>query len=509
MFAADNLVEGNRFYDNAVGVYLMYTGGRHIRNNLFSHANGADRHGRRLQGGLERLIEGNEIIYCAVGVGSDLSPFQPDTTINSAATASPTTASASASPRTGRQRRQNNVFEGNLTHVARAAAAAAAQRMARQLLGRLPGLRPRPRQRRRHAARAVRLYADQLWMEMPQARFFKNAPVMELLDFLERLAPFSTPDLMLKDEKPRFQQAPGERKRSHERQEGNRSGGATAQRPAPCRGQGPSRRQLAAPARRPTGASSCAPAADRRRARRWRCSGYLPLVYARTPRLRPPGALEEKDFLASCIKCGQCVQVCPVAAIKLADIDDGFGVGVPYIDAREQACDFSCDAVQCILACPTGSLTYTSRRSLDVPAPLARQADLLKAKENDPEPTLNLSERIGVARLTRPESCLAVQGQGLQGPGARRRFPRHLRYVAVDRWKPVPVATTPTTRSLRPVRHRVPDQGRHLDARRCCADGSRAVARGARAVRRLRRLRDDLPGRAGSDRRRSRQVWRT
>ena len=36
-------------------------------------------------------------------------------------------------------------------------------------------------------------------------------------------------------------------------------------------------------------------------------SGFLPLVYARTKRLRPPGALDEKDFLASCIKCGQCV----------------------------------------------------------------------------------------------------------------------------------------------------------------------------------------------------------
>jgi ferredoxin len=54
----------------------------------------------------------------------------------------------------------------------------------------------------------------------------------------------------------------------------------------------------------------------------------------------------------------QCVQVCPVAAIKLADLVDGIGVGAPYIDARAQACDFSCDAVQCILACPTGSLTY-------------------------------------------------------------------------------------------------------------------------------------------------------
>jgi nitrous oxidase accessory protein len=32
-------------------------------------------------------------------------------------------------------------------------------------------------------------------MEMPQARFFKTSPVMELLDFLERLAPFSSPEL--------------------------------------------------------------------------------------------------------------------------------------------------------------------------------------------------------------------------------------------------------------------------------------------------------------------------
>jgi nitrous oxidase accessory protein len=47
-------------------------------------------------------------------------------------------------------------------------------------------------------------YADQIWIEMPPARFFKNAPVMELLDFLERLAPFSSPELTLKDEQPRF-----------------------------------------------------------------------------------------------------------------------------------------------------------------------------------------------------------------------------------------------------------------------------------------------------------------
>lgn len=172
--------------------------------------------------------------------------------------------------------------------------------------------------------------------------------------------------------------------------------------------------------------------------------GFIPVVDAGPPRLRPPGALDERDLLASCIKCGQCVQVCPVQAIKLGDITDGFGIGVPYIDARAQACDFSCDAVQCILACPTGALTYTKPDFLDIrEGTLLAAAPILRAKENDPEPTLNLKERIGLARLARPESCLAVQGKGFKGQTRGAAFKGELRYVDVDRWKPIPVRDHP------------------------------------------------------------------
>jgi ferredoxin-type protein NapG len=173
-------------------------------------------------------------------------------------------------------------------------------------------------------------------------------------------------------------------------------------------------------------------------------SGYLPLVYAQKKRLRPPGALDEKDFLSSCIKCGQCVQVCPVQAIKLADLVDGFGVGTPYIYAREQACDFSCDAVQCILACPTGSLVYKKPLFLGVRSGAGLAAKpILKAKEKDAEPTLNLNERIGVARLTRPEACLAIQGKGFKGQVQRAGFKGRMRYMEVDRWKPILVKDHP------------------------------------------------------------------
>ena len=177
--------------------------------------------------------------------------------------------------------------------------------------------------------------------------------------------------------------------------------------------------------------------------------GYIPVANARKPRMRPPGALEEHDFLSSCIKCGQCVQVCPVAAIKLDDIDHGFGIGLPFIDSRKQACDFSCDAVQCILACPTGALTYIKPAFADLREgmKLAR-APVLKAKEKDAEPTLNLKERTGVARLSRPEACLAVQGKGFKGQARGGDFKGRMRYMDVDRWKPIAVSEHPYERDI-------------------------------------------------------------
>ena len=172
--------------------------------------------------------------------------------------------------------------------------------------------------------------------------------------------------------------------------------------------------------------------------------GFTPMARGWEPLLRPPGALDEHDFLSSCIKCGQCVQVCPVQAIKLGDIGHGFGIGVPYIDSRKQACDFSCDAVQCILACPTGALSYKKPLFLPVRKGAAMaNPPILLAKEKDPEPTLNLKERTGLAVLARPDACLARQGKGFKGAARGADFKGRMRFTAVDRWKPIPLKDHP------------------------------------------------------------------
>ncbi|MGB5964465.1 MAG: 4Fe-4S dicluster domain-containing protein [Sulfurimonadaceae bacterium] len=98
-------------------------------------------------------------------------------------------------------------------------------------------------------------------------------------------------------------------------------------------------------------------------------------------RLRPPGAVDEKMFLGLCIKCGQCLQVCPYHSIKLSDLTMGHGIGTPYIDATERGC-YACSAVPCVLACPSGALDHHCEKPEDI--------------------------HMGIAVLEFPETCIAM-----------------------------------------------------------------------------------------------------
>lgn len=206
MFAKDNLVEANRFYDNTVGIYMMYTERVHVRNNVISHANGAAGMALGFKESSDSDISGNEIIYCAVGVGSDLSPFEPNTTIRfSNNRFAYNGIGVHFTSELGGNIFVDNTFEGNLTDVAQSGRGGSGGRnqwssnyfdayLGFDRNGDNVGDTP-------HEQYA---FADQIWIELPAARFFKTAPVMELLDFIERLAPLSTPELQVRDDKPRF-----------------------------------------------------------------------------------------------------------------------------------------------------------------------------------------------------------------------------------------------------------------------------------------------------------------
>lgn len=208
MFANDNIVEGNRFYDNAVGIYFMYTERGTARNNVISHATGATGMGIGFKEASGTLIENNEIIYCGIGVGSDLSPFQPDTTIEIRGNRFAFNGIGLLfNSETGGNNLRDNVFEGNLTQVTYGGRSENPTKnfWEGNYWDDYQGF-DRDHDGYGDQKHELYSYADQIWIEQPMARFFRSSPVLELLDFLERLAPFSTPDLILRDERPRFVQ---------------------------------------------------------------------------------------------------------------------------------------------------------------------------------------------------------------------------------------------------------------------------------------------------------------
>jgi ferredoxin len=71
--------------------------------------------------------------------------------------------------------------------------------------------------------------------------------------------------------------------------------------------------------------------------------------------IRPSGALNEIDFLSRCIRCGECVRVCPNNALQLAFNEAGLmGLWSPVLTPKIGYCEPSC--LLCSEVCPTGAI---------------------------------------------------------------------------------------------------------------------------------------------------------
>jgi ferredoxin len=73
--------------------------------------------------------------------------------------------------------------------------------------------------------------------------------------------------------------------------------------------------------------------------------------------IRPPGAMSEEEFLKRCIKCGQCMRVCPTNVIQPGGIKGGFeNLWTPVLNNRigTSGCQLNC--VACGNICPTAAI---------------------------------------------------------------------------------------------------------------------------------------------------------
>jgi polyferredoxin len=71
--------------------------------------------------------------------------------------------------------------------------------------------------------------------------------------------------------------------------------------------------------------------------------------------LRPPGSLEEKEFLKRCVKCGECMKVCLTNGLQPTFLEAGpEGLWSPRLIPRIGYCEYHCTL--CGQVCPTGAI---------------------------------------------------------------------------------------------------------------------------------------------------------
>jgi polyferredoxin len=71
--------------------------------------------------------------------------------------------------------------------------------------------------------------------------------------------------------------------------------------------------------------------------------------------IRPPGSLEEKEFLRRCVKCGKCMKVCITNGLQPTLFEVGIeGIWSPVLVSRIGYCEYRCTL--CGQVCPTGAI---------------------------------------------------------------------------------------------------------------------------------------------------------
>ena len=204
LFSHRSLIQDNHLEKNSTGIIALNSDGLIIRGNRVLHAMDASGAGIALKETSAALVTDNEIVHCAHGIMAD-SPMNPlnRIVIHHNLIAHNVTAVYFYGAKGGHFM-VNNTFRNNLWPVT---IIGDGDPMSDIWWGNFwdsyegfdhnqDGFGDRPYD--------LLAYADRIWMETPMTKFFRNSPVLELLDFLERLAPFSTPSLILRDTAPRM-----------------------------------------------------------------------------------------------------------------------------------------------------------------------------------------------------------------------------------------------------------------------------------------------------------------
>lgn len=204
MYAGKNIVKNNSYKFNSVGIFFMYSQDTIAIGNTVQSSLGATGMGIGLKDVSNFTLKDNIILYCAQGLYIDRSPFEPDThnwiIANKILYNSEAIHFHSLS--------ENNIIKenkllGNIEDIVNDSRGSKTNE--NEIVGNYwdnyAGF-DRNDDNIGDTPHRVYQYADQLWIYNPDVKFFYGSPVISLLNFLAKLAPFTKPIFLLEDEKP-------------------------------------------------------------------------------------------------------------------------------------------------------------------------------------------------------------------------------------------------------------------------------------------------------------------
>ncbi len=204
MYAGKNFIKNNTYQFNSVGIFFMYSKDSIATGNTIRSSQGATGMGIGLKDVSNFTIKDNTIIYCAQGLYIDRSPFEPDTNnwimgnkilYNSEAIHFHSLSENNII--------KDNIIMGNIEDVVNDSRGGKTND--NDIIGNYwdnyEGF-DKNRDNIGDTPHQVYQYADQLWVYNPDVKFFYGSPVISLLNFLAKLAPFTKPVFLFEDQEP-------------------------------------------------------------------------------------------------------------------------------------------------------------------------------------------------------------------------------------------------------------------------------------------------------------------
>ena len=204
MYAHNNRIHNNKFYNNSVGVFLMYSEQTILSENLIQGSVGSTGMCLGLKETSSNQILNNRFLYSAYGIHFDVSPFVTEkiNTVVGNEIAFCNVGMLFHSDLEGNLIKSNYLHD-NLTQVYARGKTANGNKFEGNYWSDYQGF-DKNEDNVGDVPYSLYSYSEHLWAFNKNVKFFYGAPILEVLDFLERLAPFSKPKFVLRDKKPLY-----------------------------------------------------------------------------------------------------------------------------------------------------------------------------------------------------------------------------------------------------------------------------------------------------------------